>query len=110
MKQVFFCSPALIKPSSDFYIHDEAGYLSQVEKEQILTKNHFYDNNQEKAQIAVVFLDNEKDNIDVDRYANDLAESWGIGNKETDNGVLILFAKNSGENNARIEVGYGLYW
>lgn len=46
------------------------------------------------------------DGQDVDSYANQLFNQWGIGDKEKDNGVLFLIAPN--DRKVRIEVGYGL--
>ena len=43
---------------------------------------------------------------DVDSVASRLFERWGIGNKDKDNGILILFAQQ--DRQVRIEVGYGL--
>jgi uncharacterized protein len=42
----------------------------------------------------------------IEDYANRLFRSWGLGQKETDNGVLLLVAPN--DRKVRIEVGYGL--
>ncbi|MBI2916864.1 MAG: TPM domain-containing protein [Chloroflexi bacterium] len=42
----------------------------------------------------------------VEGYAVRLFERWGIGKKGTDNGVLLLVARD--ERRVRIEVGYGL--
>jgi uncharacterized protein len=57
------------------------------------------------AQIAVVTV-NSLDGADVESYAVDLFKSWGIGEKSTNRGVLILYAIQ--DHRARIEVGYGL--
>jgi uncharacterized protein len=57
------------------------------------------------AQIAVVTI-NSLDGADPESYAVDLFKSWGIGNKSTNRGVLILYAIR--DHRARIEVGYGL--
>jgi uncharacterized protein len=43
---------------------------------------------------------------DVERFAVDLLRSWGLGQKDRNNGVLLLVAPN--EREVRIEVGYGL--
>ncbi len=43
--------------------------------------------------------------IEIDEYATKLYENWGIGDKEKDEGALILVAPN--ERRVRIEVGYG---
>jgi uncharacterized protein len=57
------------------------------------------------AQIAVVTI-NSLDGADIESYAVDLFKSWGIGDKSTNRGVLILYAIK--DHRARIEVGYGL--
>jgi uncharacterized protein len=57
------------------------------------------------AQIAVVTI-NTLDGSDVETFAVDLLKKWGIGQKATDRGVLILYAIR--DRRARIEVGYGL--
>lgn len=58
-----------------------------------------------KAQIAVVTV-NTLDGTDIEAYAVALYKQWGIGNKTTDHGVLILLAVQ--DRKYRIEVGYGL--
>jgi uncharacterized protein len=57
------------------------------------------------AQIAVVTI-NSLDGRDIDGYAVDLYQKWGIGNKSTNRGVLILVAVQ--DHRYRTEVGYGL--
>jgi uncharacterized protein len=57
------------------------------------------------AQIAVVTI-NSLDGNDIDSYAVDLFQKWGIGSKATNRGVLILFAIK--DHRYRTEVGYGL--
>jgi uncharacterized protein len=57
------------------------------------------------AQVAVVTI-NSLDGSDIDSYAVDLFHNWGIGNKQTNRGVLILFAIQ--DHRYRTEVGYGL--
>lgn len=46
------------------------------------------------------------DGQDVETYANTLFRAWGIGGKQTDQGLLLLIAPN--DRKVRIEVGYGL--
>jgi uncharacterized protein len=57
------------------------------------------------AQIAVATI-NSLDGADVESYAVDLFKHWGIGNKSTNRGVLILYVIK--DHRARVEVGYGL--
>ncbi len=56
-------------------------------------------------EIAVVTVAS-LDGMSVEEYANKLFKDWGVGQKDLDNGVLILVAP--GERKMRIEVGYGL--
>ena len=61
-------------------------------------------------EIAVVVLPA----IDGDKYgsarefANELFNTWGIGKKETDRGLLILLITNENNREITFEVGYGL--
>ena len=56
-------------------------------------------------EIAVVTIPSLKGDP-IEDYAVKLYETWGIGKKGKDNGVLILVAPN--DHKMRIEVGYGL--
>jgi hypothetical protein len=44
--------------------------------------------------------------LSIENYANTLFNSWGLGQKDKNNGVLLLVAPK--ERKVRIEVGYGL--
>ncbi|OQX83073.1 hypothetical protein B6D60_11125 [candidate division KSB1 bacterium 4484_87] len=57
------------------------------------------------AEIAAVTIPTLGDNY-IEDYANRLYETWGIGEKGKDNGVLILDAIK--ERRIRIEIGYGI--
>jgi len=57
------------------------------------------------AQMAVVTV-NSLDGIAIEDYAVELFHQWGIGEKATNRGVLILLAVQ--DHRYRIEVGYGL--
>jgi len=56
-------------------------------------------------QIAVAVVDSTG-NATPENYSIDLARSWGIGEKEKDNGVLLLIALE--DRTLRIEVGSGV--
>jgi uncharacterized protein len=60
-------------------------------------------------QIAVVSV-NTLNGYEVSDFADRLAENWGIGAAQTDNGVLILIKPKKGMEKGRvtIRVGYGL--
>lgn len=57
------------------------------------------------AEMAIVTIEST-DPLDIERYAVELYEKWGIGKKGEDNGVLVLIAVK--DRKAKIEVGYGL--
>lgn len=56
-------------------------------------------------QIAVVIIPT-LNGYPIEDYALSLLRKWGIGNKKTNNGVLLLVAKN--DRKVRIEIGGGL--
>jgi len=56
-------------------------------------------------EIAIVTVNSIEPYENISDYSTDLANEWGIGNSETDNGLLILFSKNLRE--IRISTGYG---
>jgi uncharacterized protein len=56
-------------------------------------------------QIAVAVI-NSTGNATPENYSIDLARTWGIGDKEKDNGVLLLIALE--DRTLRIEVGSGV--
>lgn len=92
------------RPTTDIYVQDNAELLSTDTKNHILTIGHEL-NEKTTAQIVVVTVKNLDDKPIAD-YANELFRSWGIGDKEKNNGVLLLISQNPRK--LRIEVGYGL--
>lgn len=56
-------------------------------------------------QLVVVTVDSLQ-GYEIEEYGYRLGRHWGIGQKEGDNGVLLIVAPN--ERKVRIEVGYGL--
>lgn len=95
---------AVISPTSDFYVNDNAGILTTTTKQYIMNTNVEL---QKKtgAQIVVVTV-KSLDGMSIEDYANQLFNSWGIGDKNKDNGLLLLCSY--GDRKFRVEVGYGL--
>ena len=60
---------------------------------------------QTTVEIAVATVET-LEGIPKEEYALQLAQEWGIGKKETDNGILILIAQQ--EREYRMEIGKGL--
>jgi uncharacterized protein len=62
---------------------------------------------EEKSGIQLVVATvNSLEGQEIEPYANELFRKWGLGEKQKNNGVLLLVAPN--ERRVRIEVGYGL--
>ena len=62
-------------------------------------------NQKTTAEIAIVTVET-LDGVPKEEYAIDIAQKWGIGKKQNDNGILILISKQ--EREYRIEIGRGL--
>ena len=94
----------LAKPSNPTLVTDMAGLLSPEEKQALERKLVAIDDSSSN-QIAVVILPTLEGNP-IEEYATKLFRQWGIGNKKTNNGILLLIAVQ--DKKIRIEVGYGL--
>jgi uncharacterized protein len=91
-------------PKPTAYVDDYAGVMTadgKAQVEGICKEVH----DKTKAQIFFVTIKSLDGNT-VESFANDLFHNWGIGEKKTDRGVLLLLAVK--EHKRRIEVGYGL--
>ena len=85
-------------------IVDEAGVLSDntIELLELQLKAH---EDSTSNQLVVLVISSLKDEI-LEEYSLKVAETWQIGQKGKDNGVLLLVAID--DRKMRIEVGYGL--
>lgn len=91
-------------PQTDIYLADGAGMLSADAKDQLLTASKdLYE--QTGAQFVIVTVPN-LNGQSIEEYSNDLFNNWGIGDKDKNNGVLLLISKD--DKKFRIEVGSGL--
>lgn len=91
-------------PTPGFFVNDFAGVINQSTEEKILGIGKQLED-KTSVQVAAVTV-NSLEGQDIDAYAVGMFEKWGIGQKDKDNGVLILAAVS--ERKLRIEVGYGL--
>lgn len=91
-------------PSPSGLVTDEAGVLDSTTHRQLESALVDFEK-RTSIELAVVTL-NSLDGDDVANVAHNLFQTWGIGKKGQDNGVLFLIAPN--ERRMRIEIGYGL--
>ncbi|MBP6144136.1 MAG: TPM domain-containing protein [Sediminibacterium sp.] len=94
----------IAKPNPATLVTDAAGVLSAEQKQALENKLVAIDDSSSN-QIAVVIIPS-LDGYPKEEYATKLFREWGIGNKKTNNGILLLIAIN--DRQIRIEVGYGL--
>ena len=99
-----FAQSVIPPPNPPRLVNDLAGVLSK-EQVAILEEKLVALDDSTSNQIAVVIL-KTLEGYEVQEYANKLFRSWGIGNKKTNNGVLILASIE--DRKIWIEVGYGL--
>lgn len=102
-KGLAFAKDTLNIPEPRGFVNDFEGVLGNDSQslETYLEKIH----NETGVEIAVVTVD-DFEGYDIDTFASKLFEQWEIGNKDADNGILILISIK--QRQARIEVGYGL--
>ena len=75
-------------PSADFYVLDNSDVLSDNTEGYIIERNKYLFG-ECAAQICVVTLPTIGD-ADIENFAVDLFNSWGIGDADEDNGLLLL--------------------
>ncbi len=94
----------LPKPNPPRLVNDAAGVLSPEQREILEQKLVALDDSTSN-QVAVVLIKSLND-YPIEEYALKLFRDWGIGNKKTNNGILLIAAID--DRKIRIEVGYGL--
>ena len=94
----------LNKPNPPRLVNDAAGVLS-VEQVAILEQKLVALDDSTSNQIVVVLI-KTLDGAAIEDYAQKLFREWGIGNKKTNNGVLVIAAID--DRKMWITIGYGL--
>jgi uncharacterized protein len=92
------------RPSPPRLVNDFAGVLSPQEEQQLERELVAYDDSTSN-QIAIVLI-NTLEDYPIEEYALKLFREWGVGNKNNNNGIVILAAIK--DRKIKIEVGYGL--
>lgn len=91
-------------PTSEFYVNDFAGVMDEEDKAAFLSKAVAL-NKATTAQVVIVTVD-DLGGDEPAEYAVEIGRKWGVGDAESDNGVVILLSENDRE--IYIGVGYGL--
>ncbi|HEU4651655.1 MAG TPA: TPM domain-containing protein [Croceibacterium sp.] len=93
-----------LPPRPDGPIYDGANIISPGEKD--LLDRRLRDYNRTTGRAIIVATVPSLDGLDIETYAQRLAETWEIGGKESENGLLFLVAPN--ERRMRIHTARGL--
>ena len=99
-----FAQKSIPKPNPPRLVVDNANVLDAYDRENLERRLVALDDSTSN-QIAIVTVATLNDEP-IEDVATKTFREWGIGNKKTNNGVLILVAIN--DKKIRIEVGYGL--
>jgi uncharacterized protein len=95
---------ALEVPKLNGYVNDLASVISPETELKIERFLRSFESS-DSTQLVVLTIDSLEGEA-LEEYSLKVVESWKIGQKEKDNGALLLIAKQ--EREIRIEVGYGL--
>ena len=91
-------------PNPPVFVNDYANALQPQEKAALEQK--LYDYFKQTSTQIVIVIEQSLEGDDAFGYSQKLAQSWGIGEKDKKNGLLIYVAL--AERKMRIQVGYGL--
>ena len=97
------------EPTRNFFYDDYAGILTQSTKDKVMKQSKIFNNYPTQPQVVLMTVNSTGSNS-IDDYADALIDNsrWQAGKQGYDNGTIIIWAKNQGKNNVRIQVGYGL--
>lgn len=96
--------PAYAAPTMDMMVTDNGEMLSEQEEQEI--SEMLYSINQQTGIEYLVYTIKSLNGEDIETYANRLFRTEGLGDKEKDNGLLLLISYD--DRKFRLEVGYGL--
>lgn len=91
-------------PVNDGFVTDDAGLLT-TDQEQGLEREIQNYAKETSNQIAILIISSLGD-TPIEDVSLEVARAWGIGQKEKNNGILLLISRD--DRQVRLEVGYGL--
>ncbi|MBI5856061.1 MAG: TPM domain-containing protein [Sphingobacteriales bacterium] len=96
------------RPSPAKLVNDFAGLLTAYQVADLERKLVAYDDSTSN-QVAIVIV-KSLEGYEANEYAVALGRKWGVGNKDFNNGVIVLISTGGGEGqrDAYIATGYGL--
>ncbi len=98
------CFALKIPVKPDNYVNDYAQMLSVAEQQTLDEQLRKFQQQTSNQIMIAIFPDLKND--DLDSFTSRLEDQWKVGQKEKNNGILIVIFKK--QHLIRIEVGYGL--
>ena len=74
------------------YVNDFENVFTEAQKNELEKFLSLYEQNTTN-EIAVITINSIEPYMDFDTYAIDLSKAWGVGKKDKDNGLTIVFSK-----------------
>ena len=96
--------PAYAAPTQDMMVTDSGEMLSDREEQEV--SEMLYSINRQTGIESLVYTIKSLNGEDIETCANRLFRTAGLGDKEKDNGLLLLISYD--DRKFRLEVGYGL--
>ena len=93
-----------LPPKPATMVTDYTNTLSPADREQLENKLVAF-NNATTTQIAVVLI-KSTGQYEINDYAVQLGRAWGVGQKDKNNGIVVLVAKD--DRKVSIQIGYGV--
>ncbi len=90
--------------SREFFFYDEVGILSREDRDYIVNVN--LDLREKTKGEVVVAIVKSTEGMDISQAAVEIFEKWKIGDRDLNNGVLILYAIE--DRKFKLETGYGV--
>ncbi|MCL1796644.1 MAG: TPM domain-containing protein, partial [Clostridia bacterium] len=97
-------SAVYTKPMDAFFVNDYADVISDADKQRMLAIGEALED-ATGAQVVVATI-NYADGLSQDEYTYQLFDAWQLGQKDKDNGVLLVLCV--GERWIQAEIGIGL--
>lgn len=95
---------ALNVPKLDGFVNDKANILSSSEERKL--ENYLRQSEQKTSSQIVLLTIPSLEGENLEDYSMKVVETWKLGQKDLDNGVLLLISMQ--EKKIRFEIGYGL--
>jgi uncharacterized protein len=95
------------KPNPPRLVNDFVGNVLEPDQIRHLEQKLVAYDDSTSIQIAVVIVPTLQDYEPID-YATTLGREWGVGNKKTNNGVIVLMSMEEGKRKVFIAPGYGM--